>query len=204
MGNLARTGVRLSLRCLATRRTLAGPQPNPRSSLKSPTMGEGRGRSSSETARELQKLKQQALEYYRENDVPRRLEQMLNSTFYLKPADVYGHLVGTWDSTLFHPDPVPPPCAAATRCACAAVSRTRAVAAGVGTVVMPRDDPEVETRSGHLGEQGNSRKRWTGRARGQWARGGFVATATDRAEQASSPPLGRPVLAASCSFKHRP
>ncbi|KAL1787940.1 enolase 4 [Sigmodon hispidus] len=30
--------------------------------------------------------------YYQENDVPRRLEELLNSTFYLQPADVYGHL----------------------------------------------------------------------------------------------------------------
>uniref|UniRef100_A0A8C5XQJ2 phosphopyruvate hydratase n=1 Tax=Microcebus murinus TaxID=30608 RepID=A0A8C5XQJ2_MICMU len=52
---------------------------------------EGRG-CSSETTRELQKLKQQAMKYYRENDVPRRLEELLNSTFYLQPADVYGHL----------------------------------------------------------------------------------------------------------------
>ncbi|KAF6108526.1 enolase 4 [Phyllostomus discolor] len=55
-------------------------------------MGEERGRSGSETTRERQKLKQQALEYYRKNDVPRRLEELLNATFYLKPADVYGHL----------------------------------------------------------------------------------------------------------------
>ncbi|KAM5271926.1 LOW QUALITY PROTEIN: enolase 4 [Ctenodactylus gundi] len=55
-------------------------------------MGEaGRGRSGG-IPRELQKLKQQAMEYYRENDVPRRLEELLNSTFYLQPADVYGHL----------------------------------------------------------------------------------------------------------------
>nr|XP_017514631.2 enolase 4 isoform X3 [Manis javanica] len=54
-------------------------------------MGEGGGCSSGPT-RDLQKLKQQAMEYYRENDVPRRLEELLNSTFYLQPADVYGHL----------------------------------------------------------------------------------------------------------------
>ncbi|XP_044924862.1 enolase 4 isoform X3 [Mustela putorius furo] len=54
-------------------------------------MGEGGGRSFG-TTRELQRLKQQAMEYYRENDVPRRLEELLNSTFYLQPADVYGHL----------------------------------------------------------------------------------------------------------------
>ncbi|XP_059029058.1 enolase 4 isoform X3 [Mustela lutreola] len=54
-------------------------------------MGEGGGRSFG-TTRELQRLKQQAMEYYRENDVPHRLEELLNSTFYLQPADVYGHL----------------------------------------------------------------------------------------------------------------
>ncbi|XP_010968154.2 enolase 4 isoform X1 [Camelus bactrianus] len=82
----------MSLRCLATGRTLAGPQANPRCSLKSPTMGEEGGGRSCGTTMELQKLKQQAMEYYRENDVPRRLEELLNSTFYLQPADVYGHL----------------------------------------------------------------------------------------------------------------
>uniref|UniRef100_F6ZW16 Enolase 4 n=1 Tax=Equus caballus TaxID=9796 RepID=F6ZW16_HORSE len=55
-------------------------------------MGEEGGGRSCGTTRELQKLKQQALEYYQENDVPRRLEELLNSTFYLQPADVYGHL----------------------------------------------------------------------------------------------------------------
>ncbi|XP_036754889.1 enolase 4 isoform X3 [Manis pentadactyla] len=55
-------------------------------------MGEEGGGCSSGPTRDLQKLKQQAMEYYRENDVPRRLEELLNSTFYLQPADVYGHL----------------------------------------------------------------------------------------------------------------
>ncbi|XP_023564775.1 enolase 4 isoform X2 [Octodon degus] len=55
-------------------------------------MGEEGGGRGCGTTRELQKLKQQAMEYYRENDVPRRLEELLNSTFYLQPADVYGHL----------------------------------------------------------------------------------------------------------------
>ncbi|XP_027451752.2 enolase 4 [Zalophus californianus] len=55
-------------------------------------MGEEGGGRSCGTTRELQRLKQQAMEYYRENDVPRRLEELLNSTFYLQPADVYGHL----------------------------------------------------------------------------------------------------------------
>lgn len=86
-------------------RTLAGPQTKPRCSLKSPTMGEERGGRSCGITRELQKLKQQAMEYYRENDVPRKLEELLNSTFYLQPDDVYGHLVGTWDA---HPPPSSP------------------------------------------------------------------------------------------------
>ncbi|KAM4852010.1 enolase 4 isoform 3-T3 [Thomomys bottae] len=55
-------------------------------------MGEEGGGRSCGITRELQKLKQQAMEYYQENDVPRRLEELLNSTFYLQPADVYGHL----------------------------------------------------------------------------------------------------------------
>ncbi|XP_037660232.1 enolase 4 isoform X3 [Choloepus didactylus] len=55
-------------------------------------MGEEGGGRSCGTTRALQKLKQQAMEYYQQNDVPRRLEELLNSTFYLQPADVYGHL----------------------------------------------------------------------------------------------------------------
>lgn len=71
-------------------------------------MGEEGGGGSCGTTRELQKLKQQAMEYYRENDVPRRLEELLNSTFYLQPADVYGHLVGTWDRRSPPANPAPP------------------------------------------------------------------------------------------------
>ncbi|XP_027707950.1 enolase 4 [Vombatus ursinus] len=53
-------------------------------------MGDGgRGRNN---AHELYKLKQRAVEYYRMNDVPRQLEGLLNSTFYLQPPDIYGHL----------------------------------------------------------------------------------------------------------------
>ncbi|XP_059111859.1 enolase 4 isoform X3 [Peromyscus eremicus] len=55
-------------------------------------MGEEGGGRSCGITRDLQKLKQQAMAYYQENDVPRRLEELLNSTFYLQPADVYGHL----------------------------------------------------------------------------------------------------------------
>nr|KAF6322258.1 enolase 4 [Pipistrellus kuhlii] len=55
-------------------------------------MGDGGGGRGCGTTGELQRRKQQALEYYRENDVPRRLEELLNATFHLQPADVYGHL----------------------------------------------------------------------------------------------------------------
>ncbi|XP_035298945.1 enolase 4 isoform X3 [Cricetulus griseus] len=55
-------------------------------------MGDEGSSSGCGITRDLQKLKQQAMAYYQENDVPRRLEELLNSTFYLQPADVYGHL----------------------------------------------------------------------------------------------------------------
>lgn len=89
---------------------------------------EGSGRSCGIT-RGLQKLKQQAMAYYQENDVPRRLEELLNSTFYLQPADVYGHLVGTCGQLPSFPLPSGPAHAAAARCACAVESRLRAAGA---------------------------------------------------------------------------
>ncbi|XP_021007317.1 enolase 4 isoform X3 [Mus caroli] len=55
-------------------------------------MGDEDGSRRGGITRDLQKLKQQAMAYYQENDVPRKLEDLLNSTFYLQPADVYGHL----------------------------------------------------------------------------------------------------------------
>ncbi|XP_055976303.1 enolase 4 [Sorex fumeus] len=55
-------------------------------------MGDDGGGRGSGSARELQKLRRQAMRYYQENQVPRRLEELLNATFYLQPADVYGHL----------------------------------------------------------------------------------------------------------------
>lgn len=76
---------------------------------------EGGGRRGGIT-RDLQKLKQQAMAYYQENDVPRKLEELLNSTFYLQPADVYGHLVGTHGE-------LPPPCC--PRCSSALLLRLR-------------------------------------------------------------------------------
>lgn len=39
-------------------------------------------------------LKHQAAEYYRNNEVPQRLEEVLNAMFYHRPADFYGYLVG--------------------------------------------------------------------------------------------------------------
>ncbi|XP_077205998.1 enolase 4 isoform X2 [Paroedura picta] len=40
----------------------------------------------------LTDLKHQAAEYYRSNEVPQRLEEVLNTMFYLRPPDFYGHL----------------------------------------------------------------------------------------------------------------
>uniref|UniRef100_A0A670Y0J7 Enolase 4 n=1 Tax=Pseudonaja textilis TaxID=8673 RepID=A0A670Y0J7_PSETE len=38
-------------------------------------------------------LKHQAAEYYRSNEVPQRLEEVLNTMFYQRPGDLYGYLV---------------------------------------------------------------------------------------------------------------
>ncbi|XP_062928112.1 enolase 4 isoform X5 [Mobula hypostoma] len=46
-------------------------------------------------AREFHHLKQRAAEYYRSNAVPQRMQQVLNTMFYEKPDDVYGHLVSS-------------------------------------------------------------------------------------------------------------
>ncbi|XP_054839894.1 enolase 4 [Eublepharis macularius] len=40
----------------------------------------------------LTDLKHQAAEYYRSNEIPQRLEEVLNAMFYLRPSDFYGHL----------------------------------------------------------------------------------------------------------------
>ena len=45
------------------------------------------------SARDIYDLKEQAKLYYRENKVPEKMEDILNSMFYDKPQDVYGHLV---------------------------------------------------------------------------------------------------------------
>lgn len=75
-------------------------------------MGDEDGGRRGGITRDLQKLKQQAMAYYQENDVPRKLEDLLNSTFYLQPADVYGHLVGTRGEL---PPPSGPRCGSAMR-----------------------------------------------------------------------------------------
>ena len=48
----------------------------------------------SQRSRDLNELKRQALSYYSVNaDVPKRIEDALNSLFYDSPNDVYGYLV---------------------------------------------------------------------------------------------------------------
>ncbi|XP_072095910.1 enolase 4 isoform X2 [Mobula birostris] len=49
-------------------------------------------------AREFHHLKQRAAEYYRSNAVPQRMQQVLNTMFYEKPDDVYGHLANYFGS----------------------------------------------------------------------------------------------------------
>ncbi|XP_051883840.1 enolase 4 isoform X2 [Pristis pectinata] len=53
---------------------------------------------SSREAREFHQLKQRAAEYYRSNAVPQRMQQVLNTMFYEKPDDVYGHLANYFAS----------------------------------------------------------------------------------------------------------
>ncbi|XP_078080455.1 enolase 4-like [Mustelus asterias] len=47
---------------------------------------------SAQQARDFCQLKQRAAEYYRSNSVPQRMQDVLNTMFYDKPDDVYGHL----------------------------------------------------------------------------------------------------------------
>lgn len=48
---------------------------------------------STREAREKYELKQKAVNYYDQNGVPKKMEEILNSMFYDNPDDVYGHLV---------------------------------------------------------------------------------------------------------------
>lgn len=54
--------------------------------------------SSSLEPRDFYQLKQRAAEYYRSNAVPQRMQQVLNTMFYEKPDDMYGHLANYFAS----------------------------------------------------------------------------------------------------------
>ena len=43
--------------------------------------------------KDLYDLKKKAEEYYRNNGVPQKMEDILNSMFIEQPDDVYGHVV---------------------------------------------------------------------------------------------------------------
>lgn len=47
------------------------------------------------TQEERQQLKRQAVEYFDTNDVPVRLEALLNKMFFERPADIYGYTVSS-------------------------------------------------------------------------------------------------------------
>ena len=57
------------------------------------TMTTAAQRAKEQEARNLYELKQRAMDYYSKNGVPQRMEEIMNSTFYDNPDDVYGHLV---------------------------------------------------------------------------------------------------------------
>lgn len=42
---------------------------------------------------EMYALKKQAIQYYKENEVPLKMENILNEMFYDQPDDVFGHIV---------------------------------------------------------------------------------------------------------------
>lgn len=47
---------------------------------------------------ELKELKQKAAQFYTENGVPQKMEEILNSLFYDNPQDVYGYVASYFDS----------------------------------------------------------------------------------------------------------
>ncbi|KAK2167327.1 hypothetical protein LSH36_29g02078 [Paralvinella palmiformis] len=55
-------------------------------------------RSAAQEAREMYELKKKAVQYYIENGVPEKMEEILNSTFYDNPNDVYGHLANYFEN----------------------------------------------------------------------------------------------------------
>ena len=44
-------------------------------------------------AKELFEMKMKAIEYYEQNGVPQKMEEILNNMFFDNPNDVYGHVV---------------------------------------------------------------------------------------------------------------
>ncbi|XP_076436308.1 enolase 4-like isoform X2 [Babylonia areolata] len=48
-------------------------------------------------AKEKFELKEKVIAYYQENEVPQKMEDILNSMFYDDPEDVYGHLANFFD-----------------------------------------------------------------------------------------------------------
>ena len=52
-------------------------------------------RAAEKSARELHETKLRAVKFYKENRIPEKLEDILNSLFFENPADVYGRLVRT-------------------------------------------------------------------------------------------------------------
>ena len=64
--------------------------PNSENTLKIKMPG---GQLKGSEAREMYELKQQAVKYYSENGVPKKMEEILNQMFHDQPSDVYGHLV---------------------------------------------------------------------------------------------------------------
>ena len=45
------------------------------------------------SARDIYEMKEQAKQYYGQNKVPEKMEDVLNSMFFDNPNDIYGYLV---------------------------------------------------------------------------------------------------------------
>ncbi|XP_002738167.1 enolase 4-like [Saccoglossus kowalevskii] len=55
-------------------------------------------RSSERNAREIYEMKQRAVKFYRENQVPEKIEDILNAMFHENPDDIYGRLSEYFES----------------------------------------------------------------------------------------------------------
>lgn len=55
-------------------------------------------RASERNAREFYEMKQKAANFYKENQVPEKIEEVLNNMFYENPADIYGYLSEYFES----------------------------------------------------------------------------------------------------------